>query len=100
MMKRTGKVGRNDVCPCGSGLKYKKCCSEKEAAEADELKRQYTQQYKIRFKQPSDIERIKAAGKLALGTLDLVESKLACGIATDEINTWVHEFTVSHHAIP
>jgi hypothetical protein len=21
------KVGRNDKCPCGSGLKYKKCCS-------------------------------------------------------------------------
>lgn len=25
--KRVGaKVGRNDPCPCGSGLKYKKCC--------------------------------------------------------------------------
>src|SRR5215218_7407316 len=22
----TGKVGRNDPCPCGSGRKYKKCC--------------------------------------------------------------------------
>jgi preprotein translocase subunit SecA len=20
------KIGRNDPCPCGSGLKYKKCC--------------------------------------------------------------------------
>lgn len=20
------KTGRNDPCPCGSGLKYKKCC--------------------------------------------------------------------------
>ncbi|NOR22499.1 MAG: hypothetical protein GQ476_07440, partial [Candidatus Aminicenantes bacterium] len=20
------KPGRNDPCPCGSGLKYKKCC--------------------------------------------------------------------------
>ncbi|MBK7399627.1 MAG: SEC-C domain-containing protein [Myxococcales bacterium] len=26
------KVGRNDVCPCGSGKKYKKCCAEKDAA--------------------------------------------------------------------
>lgn len=24
-------VGRNDVCPCGSGRKYKKCHAEKEA---------------------------------------------------------------------
>ncbi len=22
------KVGRNDPCPCGSGKKYKKCCSQ------------------------------------------------------------------------
>lgn len=20
------RVGRNDICPCGSGMKYKKCC--------------------------------------------------------------------------
>jgi uncharacterized protein len=27
---RTGpKIGRNDPCPCGSGLKYKKCCLDK-----------------------------------------------------------------------
>jgi len=22
------KVGRNDLCPCGSGMKYKKCCGK------------------------------------------------------------------------
>lgn len=27
------KNGRNDNCPCGSGLKYKKCCGLKEADE-------------------------------------------------------------------
>ncbi len=26
------KVGRNDVCPCGSGKKYKKCCLAHERA--------------------------------------------------------------------
>jgi uncharacterized protein YecA (UPF0149 family) len=25
----TGRVGRNDPCPCGSGKKYKKCCLRK-----------------------------------------------------------------------
>lgn len=28
------KAGRNDPCPCGSGLKYKQCCREKDRAEA------------------------------------------------------------------
>lgn len=27
------EVGRNDPCPCGSGLKYKKCCLSKPAPE-------------------------------------------------------------------
>ena len=27
--KRTGKIGANDFCPCGSGKKYKKCCKGK-----------------------------------------------------------------------
>ncbi len=27
------KVGRNEPCPCGSGLKYKKCCLSKPAVE-------------------------------------------------------------------
>ena len=24
--KKEEKIGRNDLCPCGSGKKYKKCC--------------------------------------------------------------------------
>lgn len=27
-IRNTSKVGRNDLCPCGSGLKYKKCCGK------------------------------------------------------------------------
>lgn len=29
------KVGRNDLCPCGSGLKYKKCCLNKGHFQGD-----------------------------------------------------------------
>ena len=27
--KKQIKIGRNEKCPCGSGLKYKKCCNKK-----------------------------------------------------------------------
>lgn len=27
--KKLQKVGRNDLCPCGSGKKFKNCCSQK-----------------------------------------------------------------------
>ena len=29
-VKASGKIGRNDPCPCGSGKKYKNCCMLKE----------------------------------------------------------------------
>lgn len=28
MQTQMAKVGRNDLCPCGSGKKYKKCCGK------------------------------------------------------------------------
>jgi uncharacterized protein YecA (UPF0149 family) len=27
--KRKLRIGRNDPCPCGSGVKFKKCCRQK-----------------------------------------------------------------------
>lgn len=37
-VKKVGKVGRNDPCPCGSGKKYKKCCLMEEKKMAQEHK--------------------------------------------------------------
>ncbi|WP_336765251.1 SEC-C metal-binding domain-containing protein [Paenibacillus sp. USHLN196] len=31
------KVGRNDLCPCGSGKKYKKCCLNKEPSAVESI---------------------------------------------------------------
>ena len=31
-LRAPDKVGRNDPCPCGSGLKYKKCCLDRPAS--------------------------------------------------------------------
>ena len=40
----SAKIGRNDPCHCGSGLKYKKCCCAKdEAARSAELSAQAAQ---------------------------------------------------------
>lgn len=32
------KTGRNDICPCGSGLKYKKCCMKNKSVSDTEKK--------------------------------------------------------------
>lgn len=94
------KVGRNAPCPCGSGLKYKKCCMGKNVLPLEYLKQVYTSKYQIRFKSQKEIEGIRRAGRLVVQTLDLVEHMIRPGIATEEINSVVHDFTIKNNAIP
>ena len=96
----TDKVGRNDLCPCGSGLKYKKCCLGNNGEPVPDLGETYQREYGIRLKKKFEIEGIRKAGRLVLETLNLVESKIAPGVITDEINTLVHEYTIKEGAIP
>jgi methionyl aminopeptidase len=94
------KVGRNDPCPCGSGIKYKKCCLGKDLQVNRDPGAMYAQRYKIRLKEEADIEGIRKAGQLVLETFEQVKDKIRPGIKTDEINTIVHEFTIDNGAQP
>jgi methionyl aminopeptidase len=93
------KVGRNDPCPCGSGLKYKKCCLGKDGVSGSERER-YRRQYGIRFKDERDVEGIRRAGLLALETLDLVERNIRVGMKTEEIDLLVSRLTAERGAVP
>ncbi|MCP3952576.1 MAG: type I methionyl aminopeptidase [Desulfobacterales bacterium] len=99
-MNRKSKVGRNDPCPCGSGKKYKRCCQGKAPTPKMDLRKQYEQKHRIRFKTQDQIEGIRQSGKLTVATLDMVEKEIRPGITTNYINTLVHEFTISNNAIP
>jgi len=101
MKMKPVKIGRNDPCPCGSGQKYKKCCMDKEAAALPASSPEvYARKYGIRVKTPKDVAAIRRAGRLVVATLDLVAARIRPGITTDDINTWVHEFTVQNGAVP
>jgi hypothetical protein len=52
------KMGRNDPCPCGSGLKYKKCCLGKSKIQHQSVKKIYAQKYNIRLKEKGEIKKI------------------------------------------
>lgn len=93
------KIGRNDPCPCGSGIKYKKCCMKKVSTKKD-MDSYYLKKYGIRIKTPEEIDGIRKAGALVMETHKEVEKILRPGITTDDINTLVHEFTLDHGATP
>ena len=101
MKNRKPKIQRNDLCPCGSGLKYKKCClGNQKSPQGADVRELYQKRYGIRLKDPIQIEGIRRAGELAIRTLDLVEPEIKVGIATDELNRIVHEFTIKNGAVP
>lgn len=94
------KLNRNDECWCGSGLKYKKCHLDQDKY-LEKLSDEYG--YEIPreiIKSQKDIDGIRKSGALTREILDMVEEKITAGISTEEINKWVHEYTVSHGAYP
>lgn len=86
-------VGRNDLCPCGSGLKYKKCCMAKEAAVATPAPANYYRRHGIRLKTPEQIEGIRRSGKLVLELLALAETLVKPGAVTGEIDRTLADYT-------
>jgi len=47
-----------------------------------------------------EIERIRAAGKIAAGAVEAVAAAIAPGVTTDQLDGIAHEFVVSHGAYP
>lgn len=94
------KTGRNDLCPCGSGLKYKKCCLGRGDLKSTIIKEKYEKEHGIKLKSEKDIEGIRQSGRLVIETIDLVEKAIRPGMKTEEINTLVHDFTIKNGGTP
>lgn len=77
-------IERNDVCWCGSGIKWKKCHYPKKPAL--NLKDQYEKQFQIRLKTPDQIAGIRRSGHLAAQILDKVCAQAKEGVTTLELD--------------
>ena len=93
-------LSRNDICWCGSGKKYKRCHMEQDIFISNI-------EQKVGYKIPRDIMKteeqidgIRKSCKLTHEVLDMVGERIKVGVTTNEINTWVHEYTVEHNAYP
>ena len=71
------KFGRNDLCWCGSGRKYKKChASIDEQIEVYRLKG-YEVPHRKLLKTKQQIEGIRESGKKNISLLDFIENHVA-----------------------
>lgn len=95
-----GQPGRNDECWCGSGKKYKKC----HLGIDERLQECYDQglevPYRSLLKTSEDIEGIRRSAAINIGVLDYVAERIAPGVTTEQIDRWVHDYTVEHGGIP
>ncbi len=91
---------RNDLCWCGSGKKYKKCHMETDALGEIPSVNNLKPPRGIKIKTPKEIAGITRCCRLTAEVLDMVAGKIKEGVSTDEINTWVHDYTISRGAIP
>ena len=91
---------RNDLCWCGSGKKYKKCHMPIEEKIIFYASKGCDVPDREILKTIDEIEGIKKSAALNSAVLDEVAKNIHAGMCTEEINTIVHEFTVSHGGIP
>lgn len=93
-------LSRNDPCWCGSGKKYKRCHLKQDSAATRGRQRRSDSKKGIIIKNEEQIEGIRKSCYLAVKTLDMLEERIQEGITTNEINEWVHDYTLQNGAYP
>ena len=94
------KLGRNDLCWCGSGKKYKHCheAFDEKLMEAADAGYQIPDHDMI--KTPEQIEGIRESCKINVAVLDYVAEHIKAGVTTEEIDQWVYNETTRMGGIP
>ena len=94
------RPGRNDECWCGSGKKYKKCHLDFDERLQDLYEQGFEVPERALLKSAADIEGIKRSAAINIGVLDYVAERIGPGVTTEEVDRWVHDYTVEHGGIP
>ena len=94
------KLGRNDLCWCGSGKKYKFCHEEFDRkVEKIRLAGHVVPSRKL-IKTPEQVEMIKKSAVINRACLDAVAERIHEGMSTLEIDEIINEVTYGAGAIP
>jgi methionyl aminopeptidase len=93
------KPERNELCWCGSGKKYKRCHMDSDRAAAVPASA-FKLPPGVIIKTGEQINGIRKSCRLTRDVLDMVTDKIKEGITTNDINALVHEYTISHGAVP
>jgi methionyl aminopeptidase len=99
-MKMFNKLGRNDMCWCGSNKKYK-VCHENFDHKIVTAKRQghIVPSHKM-IKTPKQLEGMRESSKINVAVLDYIGENIKVGMSTEEIDQMVYDKTIQMGGIP
>lgn len=94
------KINRNEICWCGSELKYKNCHLDFDEKLISLRKRGFMVPTRDMIKTKSEIEGIRKSAKINNGLLDLIGENIKEGITTEEIDKLAYSYTVDNGGVP
>ena len=94
------KIGRNDACWCGSGLKYKQCHMEFDKKIFRYALEGHTVPSHKLIKNEEQIQKIRESAKINVACLDAIAEAIHEGMNTADINEIVNDITYSMGGIP
>lgn len=94
------KINRNEICWCGSELKYKNCHLDFDEKLISLRKRGFMVPTRDMIKTKIEIEGIRKSAKINNGLLDLIGENIKEGITTEEIDKLAYSYTVDNGGVP
>jgi methionyl aminopeptidase len=92
-------IERNDPCWCGSGKKYKKCHLDADGGKRPPpppAKPKQRPKPKSNAKSPEQADAMRRSGAFNGELMDYIRPFVRAGIATEELNVLIHQYTVRH----
>ena len=94
------KLGRNDLCWCKSGKKYKYCHEEMDSKIAEFKRKGCMVPTRDLIKNEEQIAKIRESAKINVAVLDYVAENIKAGMSTAEIDKLVYDKTTELGGIP
>lgn len=94
------KLGRNDMCWCGSNKKYKICHADFDEKILSAQRQGCIVPTHKMIKTQKQIEGLRESSKINIAVLDYVQEKIQVGMSTEEIDKMVYEKTTQMGGIP
>jgi methionyl aminopeptidase len=94
------KLSRNDPCWCGSGKKFKHCHLQQDRSLHRAARLAGPDLSGVIIKTEEQIEGIRQSCQLTREILEALDERVVAGITTEEIDRFVHAYTVDRGALP